>query len=134
VNAFEVDVESGQLALVPGSPFSLDVQSDPWAPNLAVDPDGKLLYASNFALTRHVTGFSIDTDSGALSPLPEPVTTPAPYSIALGPAGRFLYVGDDTGEISVFRVAHPSGQLLELEGSPFPFGGLEADLAFVSLP
>lgn len=134
VNAFKVDTESGKLELVAGSPFSLDVQSDAWAPNLAIDPEGKLLYASNFALTRHVSGFAIDPESGALSPVPgSPASTPSPYSLALGPGGRFLYVGDDTGQISVFRVARPSGRLVELDDSPFPFGGLEADFAFVSL-
>lgn len=134
VNAFAVDSVSGELELVEGSPFSLDVASDPWAPNITIDPQGKLLYVSNFTITRHVTGFVIDPDSGALEQAPGPVTTSVPYSIALGPGGRFLYVGDDNGEISVFRVARPSGALTPLAGSPFPFGGLEADFAFLTLP
>jgi 6-phosphogluconolactonase (cycloisomerase 2 family) len=135
LNAFAVDTESGELDLVEGSPFSTDVGSDPWAPNLSMDPSGKLLYASNFVLTRHVTGFSIDAETGALEVVPgTPVTTSAPYSIALGPGGRFLYVGEDSGEISVFRVAHPSGGLTKLAESPFQFGGLEPDFAFLTLP
>jgi 6-phosphogluconolactonase (cycloisomerase 2 family) len=134
VNAFAVDTDSGKLELVEGSPFSLDVGSDPWAPNITIDPQGKLLYACNFGLTRHVTGFAIDPVSGALEQTPGPITTAAPYSIALGPEGRFLYVGDDNGEISVFRVSRPSGTLTKLDDSPFAFGGLEPDFAFVTLP
>ena len=120
--------------MVEGSPFSLDVGSDPWAPNITIDPQGKLLYVCNFGLTRHITGFAIDAVSGALEQTPGPVTTSAPYSLALGPGGRFLYVADDDGVTSVFRVARPTGALSKLDASPFPFGGLEADFAFVTLP
>ena len=134
VNAFAID-DDGNLGLVEGSPFSLDVQSDPWAPNIAIDPQGKLLYVTNFGPTRHVTGFAIDALSGALEPVPgTPITTAAPYSLALGPGGRVLYVGDDNGEISAFKVHRPSGRLSALENSPFPVGGAEAHFAFVTLP
>ncbi|MDF3065366.1 MAG: hypothetical protein K0R38_967 [Polyangiaceae bacterium] len=135
VNAFAIDQETGALDLVEGSPFSQDVQSDPWAPNITMDPRGKRLYVSNFVQTQNITGFDIDATTGALQKLPgEPVKTAAPYSIALGPGGRFLYVGDDTSELSVFSVSSATGALTKLAGSPFAFGGLEADIAFVTLP
>lgn len=135
VSAFAVDEASGELELVPGSPFSQDVQSDPWAPNLAMDPAGKRLYASNFVQTQNITGFDIDPTTGALQQLPgAPVRTAAPYSIALAPSGRFLYVGDDNSELSAFSVSGATGALTKVVGSPFSFGGLEADLAFVTLP
>jgi 6-phosphogluconolactonase (cycloisomerase 2 family) len=134
LNAFAIDAESGGLTLVAGSPFSQDVASDPWAPNITIDPEGQLLYVSNFLQTRHISGFAIDATSGALEALPSPpVTATAPYSIALGPGGRYLYVGEDSGEIGVFSVARPSGALTKLDASPFPFGGLEPDFAFVTL-
>jgi 6-phosphogluconolactonase (cycloisomerase 2 family) len=135
VNAFSVDSETGDLELVDGSPFTADVGSDPWAPNITIHPSGKLLYVSQFLQTQHITGFAIDPLSGVLEQVTgTPVKADAPYSIALGPGGRFLYVGEDTGEISVFKVAHPGGGLTELTNSPFPFGGLEPDLAFLTLP
>jgi 6-phosphogluconolactonase (cycloisomerase 2 family) len=134
LNAFAID-DSGNLTLVEGSPFTLEVDSDDWAPNITIDPQGELLYVSDFLLTRRISGFTIDQQSGALSAvLGQPPTTAAPYSIALGPGGRFLYVGDDNGETSVFSVARPSGALSKLTNSPFQFGGLEADLAFAVLP
>src|SRR5262249_1545924 len=40
---FKLDAGSGKLALVDGSPFTLDVQSDSDATNLAVDPLGSYL-------------------------------------------------------------------------------------------
>lgn len=135
LNAFAVNQDTGELDLVEGSPFSADVQSDPWAPNIAIDPRGKRLYISNFIQTQNITGFVIDNVTGALQKLPgDPVRTAAPYSIALGPGGRFLYVGDDNGEFSAFGVSRETGALTKLAGSPFAFGGLEADIAFVTLP
>jgi 6-phosphogluconolactonase (cycloisomerase 2 family) len=134
LNAFAIG-DDGDLTLVEGSPFTLEVDSDDWAPNITIDPQGKLLYVSDFLLTRRISGFSIDQQSGALTAVPGPQpTTAAPYSIALGPGGRFLYVADDNGETSVFGVARPSGTLTALANSPFPFGGLEADIAFAVLP
>ena len=134
VNAFAV-AEDGTLELVDGSPFSLDVSTDAWAPNIAMHPQGKLLYVSDFLRTRHVTGFLIDPETGALDEVAgTPPTTTAPYSIALGPGGRFLYVNDDNGETSVFAVTSATGALTKLDDSPFPFGGLEADFAFAVLP
>lgn len=135
LNAFAIDADSGKLTLVPGSPFSQDVGSDPWAPNITVDPQGKLLYASHFSLTRHISGFAIDAASGALEAISAPpVTAISPYSIALGPGGRFLYVGEDNGQLNVFSVARPSGALTKLDDAPFQFGGLEPDIAFAALP
>jgi 6-phosphogluconolactonase (cycloisomerase 2 family) len=134
VNAFSIAADSGKLTLVEGSPFSVDSGSDPWAPNIAIDPQGRRLYVSNFLQTQHVSGFAIDRTTGALSELPgSPVTSIAPYSIAMGPGGRSLYVGNDNGQVSVFRVG-ASGELSALAGSPFAFGGLEPDFAFVTLP
>jgi 6-phosphogluconolactonase len=135
LNGFAVDQDTGELTLLEGSPFSDDVSTDPWAPNLAMDPQGKFLVASDFLQTRHITGFKIDAATGALEQAAgDPVTSPAPYSIGLSPGGKFVYVGDDNGQTSVFKVNRASAQLTKVEGSPFEFGGLEADIAFVTLP
>ncbi|MES1184120.1 MAG: beta-propeller fold lactonase family protein [Myxococcales bacterium] len=135
LNAFSLDPRSGALTLVEGSPFTLDVQSDPNAPNLTIDPRGKYLYVSHFLLNNHVSGFAIDPTSGKLEAVPgSPITALAPYSAAIDPSGRFLYIGEDLPETSVYRLSRSSGAMTQLAGSPFMFGGLEAKLAFAVLP
>lgn len=135
LNAFAVDTETGTLTLVEGSPFTDDVGSDPWARNIAVDPQGKFVYVSQFLLSQHLSGFAIDPTTGALEEVPgSPVTTSAPYSIAIEPTGRFLYVGDDSGRVPAFALNRASGAMTVIEGSPFEFGGLEPEFAFVTRP
>lgn len=135
LNAFAVDADSGKLTKVTGSPFSTDIGSDPWATNITIDPRGKRLFTCNFfGVSQHIRGFAIDAVSGALSELPgSPVTSTAPYSLALGPSGRTLYIGNDIGTVSAFNVAK-NGALELLDDSPFDLGGLEPDFAFVTLP
>lgn len=77
LNAFSLDPTSGKLTLVEGSPFTLDVQSDPNAPNLAIDPQGKYIYATRFLLNNHVSGFAIDPTNGKLDAVP---ARPSPLS------------------------------------------------------
>jgi 6-phosphogluconolactonase (cycloisomerase 2 family) len=138
LNAFAVDGASGALTLVNGSPFSVEVESDPQAPNLTVDPQGKYLYASFFhSDTNHVPGFAIDPTNGKLQEVPgSPFTASAPYSLAVDPTGNFVYVATDFGQLQGYRVTRSTGRLDELVsvGSPFQFGGLEAKIAFATLP
>lgn len=135
LNVFSIDAEGGNLELVAGSPFTEDVGSDPWASNLAVDPRGDFVYVSHFLPTQHLSGFAIDPETGKLEEVPgSPVTTSAPYSIAIEPTGSFLLVGDDTGQLPVFAISRADGALTAVAGSPFPFGGLEPAFAFVTRP
>jgi 6-phosphogluconolactonase (cycloisomerase 2 family) len=135
LNAFAIDDATGALALVDGSPFTLDVQSDPNAPNIAVDPRGKYVYVSHFLGNNHVSGFVIDDASGKLEPVPgSPVTALAPYSIAIDPSGQFLFVGEDAPQTSVLSLSRLDGSLKKLPDSPFDFGGLEPKLVFSSAP
>jgi 6-phosphogluconolactonase (cycloisomerase 2 family) len=135
LNAFSLDPDTGNLELVQGSPFTLDVASDQNAPNLAIDPQGKYVFASRFLLTNHVSGFEIAPGSGKLKAVPDsPVTTIAPYSLAVEPSGRFVYIGEDAPQMSAYRIVRQTGALEKLEGSPFDLGGLEPKLAFAVLP
>lgn len=135
LNAFSIDGASGKLTLVDGSPFSLDIQSDPNAPNIAIDPQGQYLYATNFSLTRHVSGFSINQTTGALREVPaSPLVSSSPYSIAVDSTGGFVFVGIDGPELGVYSVARSTGAFTELGASPFPFGGLESKVVFATLP
>jgi len=132
LNAFAMDRVTGQLALVAGSPFTLDVQSDPNAPNIAIDPLGEYLYATHFLLSQNISGFAI-LSSGALEPIPNmPFKGDNPYSIALDPSGRFVFVGVDGPTLAVYRLTRATGFLTPVEGSEFQFGGLEPKIVFSS--
>jgi DNA-binding beta-propeller fold protein YncE len=129
--AFSVDETSGALDEIEGSPFSTDIGSDAFAANVAIDRRGEYLYTTAFTATRHVSGYAIDEESGALAPVPgSPLQTPAPYSVAVDLSGRFAYVGNDNGELSVFAIDRRDGSLDELDDSPFPIGGLQPQFAF----
>ena len=129
VHAFTVDPATGALTAIAGSPFP-GANSDPTAIDVAVDPLGQYLYASDFLGT--VTGYRIDASSGVLTPVPgSPFDArPSPYSLAVDPAGRFVYVGNDSGHVSVFSLDRATGALAPVAGSPFEGGGLQPELAF----
>ncbi len=135
LNAFAIATD-GTLSLVNGSPFTLDVQSDPDATNLAIDPQGNYLYATNAFLTRHIHGFQIDPGSGSLAPVPgSPFSANTPYSVAVDPGGRFLYVGvDDENSLDAYTIRRSDGALRRVDGAPYPIGGLEPALTFATRP
>jgi 6-phosphogluconolactonase (cycloisomerase 2 family) len=131
LNGFAV-ADDGGLAVLTDEPFSLDIGSDYYATNLAVDPRGQYLYATEFLLTRHVSGYAIDAESGMLTAAGAPVTARSPYSVAVDPSGRFIYASNDDDTISGYRLKRSDGTLKELAGSPFPFGGLQPEMAFAT--
>jgi 6-phosphogluconolactonase len=135
LHAFSVDPTSGKLTLLLGSPFSLDVQSDANIANIAVDPQGDYLYATHFLGDEHISGFAIDSSTGALEEVPgSPITGSAPFSLAVDPSGRFVYVGiDGPGGLAVFSVKRATGALTRLDQSPFPIGGPEPKVTFATL-
>jgi 6-phosphogluconolactonase (cycloisomerase 2 family) len=131
LSAFAVQ-EGGGLKAVDGSPFTTDLSSDFFASNIAMDPLGKYVYATEFLQTQHVSGFEISPESGALTPVPgSPVAGRVPYSVAVDKAGRFVYTGGDDGSISAYAIKRSNGSLTKLDGSPFEqLGGLQAEIAF----
>lgn len=129
---FDVGATSGALEALEGSPFSTDIGSDAFAVNLAVEPRGEYLYTTAFTTTRHVSGYAIEPNSGALAPVPgSPLQAPSPYSVAVDLLGHFVYVGNDTGELSIFSLDRADGSLKELRESPLPIGGPQPQFSFV---
>ncbi|MET0794281.1 MAG: beta-propeller fold lactonase family protein [Polyangiaceae bacterium] len=134
LNAFAIAAD-GKLDLVAGSPFTLDVQSDPDASNLAIDPQGAYLYTTHFLGNNHIHGFKIDPGNGSLAAVPSsPITGTAPYSVAVDPSGRFLYVGvDDANGLDAYTIQRSTGAPTRVDGSLFAIGGLEPAIAFAKL-
>ncbi|MGH9568505.1 MAG: beta-propeller fold lactonase family protein, partial [Candidatus Angelobacter sp.] len=86
---------TGTLTPVPGSPFI-----SAGAPfGMAATSDNKFLYVSSFQ-NNVVTGFSVSTTTGSLTPLscPLPAATGVqPLKIDINPAGTFLYTANQGG-------------------------------------
>jgi 6-phosphogluconolactonase len=94
----------------------------------ATTPDGRFLYVANDGSPGSVSGFAIDSSSGALSPVPgSPVaaTDPGPFGPVVSPDGRYLYVSNtgnspaSPGSVSAYRIDQDTGALTEIGGSPF---------------
>ncbi|HSA93206.1 MAG TPA: beta-propeller fold lactonase family protein [Terriglobales bacterium] len=89
-------------------------------PKPSTSPDG-FLYATNFA-SDSITGYSVNSVTGALSQLPQfPLPTgpgSEPSSVVAAPSGNFLYTWTNDG-CRAYRVNRQSGVLTEISGSPF---------------
>ena len=110
----------GVLAPVAGSPFAsgLGVSA------LAVDASEKYLYATNTGANT-VSGFAINSTSGALTPLQgSPYSSAAgtgPSAIAIDPANSIVYVTTQGSSFSIwaFSINSTTGVLAPVIGSPF---------------
>ncbi len=127
VTGFSMD-ESGVLTQVPGSPFltgGLGGGGGFFASSRVVRV-GNFLYASN-SVSNDVSGFSIDPDTGNLTPLPD---SPFPtggvtgdgFSLAATPDGQFLYAAQDySATIRTFGIDPGDGHLTPV-GDLLPVG------------
>jgi 6-phosphogluconolactonase (cycloisomerase 2 family) len=111
---YSINPTSGALALVgyPQGAFDAYV--------LVFHPSGRFAYASNWS---SVFGFSVDSSTGALTPLPgTPFATAGANSqfLAVDPSGKFLYALNVASfNISVLRIDQSSGVAMAVAGSPF---------------
>jgi len=138
------------LTAVAGSPFTtvpagLSYPNGTLPTALAVSNSGKFLYVAS-QLADFVSAFSINSTSGALTPLGVPFYNvgASPSGLAISPNGGFLYVanaGSASDNISVFSICDnvinscsnpnsPDGTLKEIAGSPFPAGLGPVAIAF----
>jgi 6-phosphogluconolactonase len=119
VSAYAINPNTGELSVVPGSPF-------PAAPSPAVaslDPSGRFLYVSSRgspATPPVVSGYAVDAGTGALTPLPG---SPFALSVAVPPAsgqvseiGRFLI--HSSGLFGYLTVPYPTGRIYGLALNP----------------
>jgi len=122
----------------PGSPFF----SGAGAFGLAVDGSERFLYVANPSASNppplstigNISGFNIDPNTGALSPiLGSPFTATngsGPRAITVDPSGRFVYATAPGSSFSIwcFSITSTNGQLVAVTNSPFSLtaGGLFA--------
>lgn len=127
VSAFTIDLASGALTSA-GPPIALS-SSSLATPGMAVVPSAapgmpNFLYVT-ISSTNSVDGFSIDTTTGALSPVngsPFPAGA-GPLAITAAPSGIYVTNSLD-GTISAFTWDQNTGALSGISGSPFtaPWG------------
>jgi 6-phosphogluconolactonase (cycloisomerase 2 family) len=104
---------------VPGSPFPAG--GNPLS--LALVYGGKLLYSANpDATSPSISGFSVDPDTGVLSPLSgSPFPLPVSHGIATDQAGAYLYVTSGANVVG-YRIDANTGALTPLAGFPVSAG------------
>ncbi len=126
ISGYTINSSTGVLTPIPGSPFSTLVNGGPVG--LTVHPNGKFLYvamAGTGVPSDHIVAESIDTTTGALSPITgSPFTTGTePTWVAINPAGTFLYSANvSDNDVSAFSVNANTGTLSQVSGSPFAAG------------
>jgi 6-phosphogluconolactonase (cycloisomerase 2 family) len=124
ISGYALNGSTGVLTPLVGNPFTAAVG----VYALAIHPSGSFLYAANTVDnvgTGSVTAYAIDSVTGALTS-----TTGSPYatgsgavSVALDPAGKFLYVANYSGgTVSAYSVNQSTGALAAVAGSPFDTG------------
>ena len=149
VAAFVISSTDGALTPVPGSPFLVPVGScNPGTDfcqvtpsDLAIDPQGKYLYAA-LDIESALAGFAIDRSTGTLTSLPgSPYPEQSPqgnfcpssafgdcpdsWTESMDPSGKFIYVADTQfNDISVFKVNGSTGVLTYAGASGNTQGGI----------
>ncbi|HTZ49087.1 MAG TPA: beta-propeller fold lactonase family protein [Verrucomicrobiae bacterium] len=105
IYVYSINQSTGALTAVTGSPFTKNLNAPA---GLAIDQSGTYLYASNFgnplgspaAPGTTIAGFTIDPNTGALTPLSTPTFTASPALsspnyMAWDPTGTYLYVANN---------------------------------------
>ena len=123
VTAFSYHATNGSLTALETVPTLPKGYAGPKeAAELAVDPRGKFLYASNRAGVDTITIFAIDPAKGTLKQVGQVSTKGrTPRNFAIDPTGAFLLAAnEDSGNVVVFRIdaatggLTPTGQVVEV--------------------
>lgn len=125
VYAYSIDSSTGALLPVSGSPFF--ESSGLLSGYIILSPSGKFLYTLDaLDSPTPIYGFSINSSTGALStipgsPFPGPNTMVFSASLAIDPAGTFLYASCSDGNCGImgFNIDATTGALTSITGSPF---------------
>ncbi len=122
VSAFKIDLTTGGLALVAGSPFLVD---GPAISNysLASSPNGQFLFVTSDA-TEIIHAYSIQSSGGLLEVSDSPFQVGANTDgLKVTPNGRYLIAGESSlNSVAVFSIS-TTGSITPVAGSPFPASG-----------
>lgn len=127
VSMYTIDPTTGALTSI-GSMVAAPVGPDDVPHSVVVDPTGKFAYVANWSdLTGSVSMYTINATTGALTstetiqapcaPPPSPGSC-SPWSVAVDPSGKFLYVANEGGfaptSVSMYSIDATTGALTSL--------------------
>ena len=120
ITTFTVDQNSGALTLPQTHVYMWTPPFAPLPVASAVDVLGKFVYSVNSG-QNSVSLFSVDQTTGALAEVGSPVTVGfGPNAVAVEPSGRFAYVTNSVGSISILVIDAVSGNLSVSDTQPLP--------------
>jgi len=117
IDAWSIDLGTGALKTVSGSPFSLGPLS--FAGGLATNSPAQVLYVGDAG---RIDALKADA-TGALSPiLGSPFPAGVNLYLTVDPQNRFLFASEETppGSVLAFTIDASTGGLNPVQGSPFP--------------
>jgi 6-phosphogluconolactonase len=120
VSGYSINVATGALTPLPGSPFHTGGFPD----SVAVDPTGKFLYVA-ISGNNTISGYTIDASTGALTQIPGSPFGAGnnPVSVAVDPTGRFAYAANNgIFDVLGYAIDATTGALTPVPGSPFGAG------------
>lgn len=110
LHVYDLDTETGALSLRPGdSVYTAEDEEYHWSSDVHVTPDGRFAYATNRDPSEIVI-FAIAAD-GSLERLRAEPLDGVVRAFAMDPAGRYLQVGDEDGQLIAFRIDATTGAL-----------------------
>ena len=117
--SFSIDSNSGMLTPIAGG--SLPVAGPPSL--IAIDPNSRFVYVATRNISKGISGFSINSATGALSAIAgSPFEPGNATGIALDASGRFAYVSLWLGATQVLSIDSSSGVLSQIPSSPYATG------------
>jgi 6-phosphogluconolactonase len=123
-SVFSLDIESGTLTPVAGSPFFVEISYDGHA-GIVVEPSGRFAYSAG---SGGILAYAINAETGALSyvdnrPFP---AGGAPQSIAIDPGGKFIYIAayyfNDLVDVLAYGIDAATGTMTYVPGGSIAAG------------
>jgi 6-phosphogluconolactonase len=117
IEAWSINLSSGVLTTVPGSPFALGPLELP--AGLAVDSSAQVLYVGEAG---GIDAFQAGVNGGLSAVTGSPFPAGLNIYLTVDPQNRFLFASDDLapGNVLAFTINASTGALSAVAGSPFP--------------
>jgi 6-phosphogluconolactonase len=116
IDAWSINLGSGALTTVPGSPFSLGPLS--FAAGLAADSSAQVIYVGDAG---KIDALKADATGALTAVIGSPFLAGANLFLTVDPQSRFVFAADDDppGNVLAFTIDSSTGALSAVAGSPF---------------